>query len=53
LRKNEYFMVRVVKRLAPILDFNKYNNILPSLASKFVENLNPESKILSEYFLDW
>jgi hypothetical protein len=46
-------MVRVVKRLAPLLDLNMYTNMLPSLNPKFVESFNPESKSLPEYFLDW
>ena len=41
----------MVKRLAPILDLNKYNNLFPSLVPKIVEN--PESKSLTDEYVDW
>ena len=46
-------MARGVKRLGPILDLNKYKNLLPSLVPRIVDNLNPESKSLTDDFLDW
>ena len=47
--KNEYFMARVVKRLAQILDLNKSKNLLRSLVPKIVE----ETKSLTDDFVDW
>jgi hypothetical protein len=45
-------MVRVVKRLPPILDLNKYQNLLPSLVPTIADYLNKESKSLTDDFVD-